>query len=193
MTGPRSHNRNDDNTATFTPRAGVSRMPVYFALGSLGVAATAAAGVVGGIALSSGTQDVNLVDERPETSTAMQTPTPSTTTVTTTVPADPHGSGHVSPGAPGEPGVAGEASMSPDTTPGRDVSPHNQHGVALPDGSTSSYNATGTVHGNVYQVAQGDTLSGISSRLGISVDRLVDMNGIHNPHLIYAGSALVIA
>jgi len=43
-----------------------------------------------------------------------------------------------------------------------------------------------------YTIASGDTLSGIASEFGVSVDSLVAANGIANPDLIYAGQTLVI-
>ncbi|MGL5896976.1 MAG: LysM peptidoglycan-binding domain-containing protein [Lactococcus lactis] len=41
-----------------------------------------------------------------------------------------------------------------------------------------------------YTVRSGDNLSSIASRLGITVQSLVSMNGISNPNLIYAGQTL---
>ena len=41
-----------------------------------------------------------------------------------------------------------------------------------------------------YTVRSGDNLSSIASRLGITVQGLVSMNGISNPNLIYAGQTL---
>ena len=45
---------------------------------------------------------------------------------------------------------------------------------------------------NVYVVREGDTLSGLSRRFGISVDKLAVRNEIADVHRIYEGSALVI-
>ena len=45
---------------------------------------------------------------------------------------------------------------------------------------------------NIYIIAPGDTLSGISAATGVSVDKLAYVNGIADVNLIYAGSALEI-
>ena len=45
---------------------------------------------------------------------------------------------------------------------------------------------------NYYTVKRGDTLSGIAMRFGVSVRFLVNLNGIRNPNLIYAGQILKI-
>ena len=42
--------------------------------------------------------------------------------------------------------------------------------------------------GGSYRVNRGDTLSGIAARLGTSVQHLVQVNGIRNQNLIYAGT-----
>lgn len=44
----------------------------------------------------------------------------------------------------------------------------------------------------VYIVQKGDTLSDISGKLGVSVDRLAQANSLKNVHLIYTNSALAI-
>lgn len=44
----------------------------------------------------------------------------------------------------------------------------------------------------VYTIQSGDTLSGISEKLGVSVDELANKNEIRNVNLIYMGSALKI-
>lgn len=41
-----------------------------------------------------------------------------------------------------------------------------------------------------YRVQRGDTLSTIAARLGVSVSHMVKVNGLGNPHLIYAGTWL---
>lgn len=43
---------------------------------------------------------------------------------------------------------------------------------------------------STYVVRPGDTLSGISSRLGVSVRALTDANAISDPNLVFAGQAL---
>ena len=44
----------------------------------------------------------------------------------------------------------------------------------------------------VYTVAAGDVLSGIAPRFGVSVQNIVDWNGIKDPNFIMAGQKLVI-
>jgi N-acetylmuramoyl-L-alanine amidase len=44
-----------------------------------------------------------------------------------------------------------------------------------------------------YVIAPGDSLYSIAKRHGINVDALVQLNGIENPHLIYAGQPLLLA
>ena len=46
--------------------------------------------------------------------------------------------------------------------------------------------------GSTYTVIRGDTLSQIALRFGTTVNRLVQVNGIRNPNLIYVGQVLVI-
>ena len=46
--------------------------------------------------------------------------------------------------------------------------------------------------GDVYLITRGETLSEISARYGVSVDRLAAANEIHDVNLIYEGSALRI-
>lgn len=43
-----------------------------------------------------------------------------------------------------------------------------------------------------YKIKQGDTLSGIASKYGVSVNDLAKTNGISNPNLIYEGATLVV-
>lgn len=57
---------------------------------------------------------------------------------------------------------------------------------------TPTPSATPTLGQQVYVVQDGETLSSISAATGVSVDRLAEVNGIRNVHLIYRGSALVI-
>lgn len=49
-----------------------------------------------------------------------------------------------------------------------------------------------TMNHIVYTVKRGDTLSAISTRYGISVDYIAELNNIKNVNLIYAGSKLLI-
>jgi LysM repeat protein len=43
-----------------------------------------------------------------------------------------------------------------------------------------------------YVVQQGDTLSTISAKTGVSADRLIEVNHVTNPDFIYEGSALQV-
>ena len=45
--------------------------------------------------------------------------------------------------------------------------------------------------GGTYTVGSGDTLAGIATQLGVSVDHLMAQNGISNPDLIYSGQTLL--
>lgn len=46
---------------------------------------------------------------------------------------------------------------------------------------------------NIYTVQSGDTLSGIAVKFGLTVNELMQKNGISNPNIIYAGQKLSIA
>ena len=46
------------------------------------------------------------------------------------------------------------------------------------------------VNNNTYTIAPGDTLSEIAEKLNVTVDHLVNVNGIKNPNLIYPGQVL---
>ena len=46
--------------------------------------------------------------------------------------------------------------------------------------------------GQTYTVRYGDTLSGIAYRFGVSVNSLMQANGVINPHRIYPGQVLSI-
>jgi LysM repeat protein len=52
--------------------------------------------------------------------------------------------------------------------------------------------ARGTVYGNIYTVAFGDTSYSVSKRFGLTVDQLAAANGLANPNYIYGGQRLVI-
>ena len=52
------------------------------------------------------------------------------------------------------------------------------------------YPGYGSSYGCVHGVRFGETLSGIASRYGTSAHYLMQINGIRNPNLIYAGSSL---
>ena len=58
--------------------------------------------------------------------------------------------------------------------------------IRIPVGSTHPVEPT------YYVVRRGDTLSGIAKRFGTTFQRLMQINGIRNPNLIYAGQRLRI-
>lgn len=63
--------------------------------------------------------------------------------------------------------------------------------VALLAGMTTGQAHAATLSRS-YTIVYGDTLSGIASEFGTSVDALVAANGIANPNLIYAGQTITI-
>ena len=52
--------------------------------------------------------------------------------------------------------------------------------------------SSGPVQPTYYVVKRGDTLSGIAARFGTTYQRLMQLNGIRNPNLIYVGQRLRI-
>lgn len=52
--------------------------------------------------------------------------------------------------------------------------------------------ASGLSDNTMYAIQSGDTLSEIAEKFGTSVDRLIELNGIGNPDLIYPGTILNI-
>ncbi len=74
----------------------------------------------------------------------------------------------------------------------------------IPDGQTTPSPVTATPPpnpnpttppsgGSVYIVQSGDTLSSIAQRFGVTVNAIVQANGISNPNLIYIGQQLTIS
>ena len=59
---------------------------------------------------------------------------------------------------------------------------------------TESTNTTlnSVIQNNYYTVQRGDTLSGIARRYGVTVQYLVNLNGISNPNLIYPDQSLTL-
>ena len=57
---------------------------------------------------------------------------------------------------------------------------------------TESNNTTlnPVIQNNFYTVQRGNTLSGIARMYGVSVQYLVNLNGISNPNLIYPGQMI---
>ena len=58
---------------------------------------------------------------------------------------------------------------------------------------STSTNLNPITQNNFYTVQSGDTLSGIARRYGVTVQYLVNLNGIRNPNLIYAGQMLRVS
>lgn len=58
---------------------------------------------------------------------------------------------------------------------------------------SSNTNLNPVIQNNYYTVQRGDTLFGIARRYGVTVQYLVNLNGIRNPNLIYAGQLLKVS
>lgn len=60
---------------------------------------------------------------------------------------------------------------------------------------TQSTNTTlnPVLQNNYYTVKKGDTLSGIARKYGITIQYLINLNGIRNPNLIYSGQLLKVS
>ncbi len=58
---------------------------------------------------------------------------------------------------------------------------------------SNNTNLNPVIQNNFYTVQSGDTLSSIARRYGVSVSYLVNLNGIRNPNLIYAGQMLKVS
>lgn len=86
--------------------------------------------------------------------------------------------------------VNGQTVVTPSKQPSSAPSHENTHVTKIEP--TPSPSAAPTPDQQVYVVQDGETLSSISAATGVSVDRLAEVNGIRNVHLIYRGSALVI-
>lgn len=57
---------------------------------------------------------------------------------------------------------------------------------------SSNTNLNPVTRNNYYTVQTGDTLSGIALKYGVTVNYLVNLNGIRNPNLIYPGQMIKI-
>jgi D-alanyl-D-alanine carboxypeptidase len=77
-------------------------------------------------------------------------------------------------------------------TPGPTGSSRPTDGSPMPGSPTPSQEATPTPRTAVYVVQAGDTLAGIAARFGVSVESIVEVNGIADPTLIRVGQELVI-
>ncbi|MGG1658677.1 peptidoglycan DD-metalloendopeptidase family protein [Brevibacillus sp. NRS-1366] len=62
-----------------------------------------------------------------------------------------------------------------------------------PYASLAKPNASPSSNVMMYAVRQGDTLSGIAQRYGLTLKKLIDTNKISNPHLLAVGMRLVIS
>lgn len=56
----------------------------------------------------------------------------------------------------------------------------------------NSTNTLGDLGHNIYTIKHGDTLSAISSKFGVDVHQIVELNRIQNPNIIYAGERIKI-
>lgn len=165
----------------------------------LGGAATLTVGAVGyGIATNPDLQSpsglASILAERSdaETTAAPATVT-ETVTVTTTAAASESESGSES----------AESTPSQEAEPSASVEPQDNTGFAPGDPRHEGHTDLGTLAsegtqntqygyapGSVHHISWGETLSGISAQYGVSVDKLVAVNSIADPDLIYAGSVL---
>ena len=64
--------------------------------------------------------------------------------------------------------------------------------LRLPGSSAGANNAGGSPRGGSVTVQPGDTLSDIADRQGISLNQLMQANGITNPNMVVAGQKLVL-
>lgn len=63
--------------------------------------------------------------------------------------------------------------------------------LRITESSSSTLNPV--IQNNYYTVQRGDTLSNIARRYGVSVQYLVNLNGITNPNLIYVGQMIKVS
>jgi len=66
------------------------------------------------------------------------------------------------------------------------------YGFSLPSGSGEAGLLAGADNDRVYRVRKGDTLSGIARKTGLSLEQLVQYNGIDNPDFIKVGMVVRI-
>jgi LysM repeat protein len=64
--------------------------------------------------------------------------------------------------------------------------------LVLPGSSTGARNTGGSSRGGSITVQPGDTLSDIADRQGVSLNQLMQANGITNPNMVVAGQKLVL-
>lgn len=161
----------------------MSNRPLLRVLGGIAGGATAVA-IVGAVALASNNSDdtvttaqSSVVSESSESSEPQTEASEESSQDTDgDSPSQPHAS-EPNKGSSGSSGAAGTGTSTSSTTPER---------------GSAHQGAEPRVHGDVYIIREGDTLSAVSALLGVSVDRLVAWNDIVDPNLIYKGSALEI-
>ncbi len=76
--------------------------------------------------------------------------------------------------------------------PGAKVNFTNVQDPPLPGASTTSATSAGASCSTTYQVQPGDTLSGIAASHGVTMQAVVQANGIANPNYVQAGKVLCI-
>ncbi len=64
--------------------------------------------------------------------------------------------------------------------------------IRIPVSSSGASESSGTGRPTYYVVRRGDTLSGIAYRYGTTYQKLMQLNGIRNPNLLYTGQRLRI-
>ena len=105
-------------------------------------------------------------------------PTPPTATTAVRLTASPSAARPLSP-------VASPSPRAATTAPAPGVSP-----AVAPTPSPTK--VTGTVPGQTYVVQPGDTLGAIADEFGVTVQELIDANGLTNPDVLRVGQELII-
>ncbi len=82
--------------------------------------------------------------------------------------------------------IPGSARAAREAAAGSSSSSTSSSGSSAGGSGSSSSSGGGSSH----HVSQGDTLSAIAARLGVSLQALAAANGIANPNLIYSGTSL---
>lgn len=94
------------------------------------------------------------------------------------------------PEGDGDPDIAGVSVTSPDAV----VAPQSTADTEEPASPTSSpaVSVDETVPGTAYIVESGDTLSGIASSFGVSIEALAEANGLADVDSLTPGQQLII-
>lgn len=182
-TGAADKNGPDEDRPLSEMVGTMSNRPLLRVLGGIAGGATAVA-IVSAVALASnGSDDTVTTAESSEVSQSSESSEPQTeTSEEPSQGTDGDSSGDPSDSEPDE----GSSGSSGDVGTGDSTSP------TTPERDSAHQGAGSGVHGDVYIIEEGDTLSTVSALLGVSVDRLVAWNDIVDPNLIYKGSALEI-